>query len=139
MSQANLSTWRERGETVVAAINARDFDAIAEMPFVDPSFEFFSALSAVEGRSHVGASGLRDWAAEMDEVWDSFRIELTDLREAQDGRLVALYHVYGDARGSGVPLDTMTAQVWTLRNDKLWRNQSYTEPQAALEAVGLRE
>ena len=130
---------RQQAETLLSAINARDFDAVARTPWLDPEFEFHSALSATEGRHHVGAPGLREWAAEMDSVWADFRIELTDWREVPDGRILVLYRVRGRARGSGIPLDARTAQVWTLRDGRLWHNQSFADPAEAFEAVGLRE
>ncbi len=76
---------------------------------------------------------------EHDSVWANFRVEIVELRELDDGRAVVIYRVTGEGRGSGVPLDTRTGQVWTFRDGKLWRNQSYTDPQEALGAVGLSE
>ena len=139
MSRESVEMLREHAEALVRAINARDFEAIARLPLLHPEFEFHSALSAAEGRYHVGVAGLREWAQSMDSVWAEFRIELADLRELEDGRVLVIFRATGRARGSGMPLHTQTAQVWTWRDGKLGHIQSYTDPREALEAVGLRE
>lgn len=139
VSRGTGQALREQAESLVEALNARDFEAIARMPWLEPDFEFHSALSAIEGRHHLGASGLRDWAKDMDAVWLDFRVQITDLRELEDGRVVVIYRATGRGRGSGMPLDTQTAQIWSFRDGKLWHNQSFTDPAEALEAVGLRE
>ena len=130
---------REQAERIIEALNARDFEAIGRMPWMHPEFEFHSPLSGVEGEYHVGVAGLRDWGRSVDSVWEDLRAEILDLRELEDGRVLLIYRATGRARGSGMPLDTRTAQVWTRRDGKLWRNQSYTDPAEALTAVGLRE
>ncbi len=137
MSRDRMDTLREQGERLMEAINARDFDALARDPWFHPEFQFHSALSAAEGHYHVGVSGLREWAESMDSVWAEFHVTITDLRELQDGRLLVTYRATGKARGSGMPLDTQTAQVWSLRDGRLWHSQSYTDPREAFEAVGL--
>jgi hypothetical protein len=38
-----------------------------------------------------------------------------------------------------VPLDDLLGQVWTWRDDKVWRIVTYTDPRDALEAAGLSE
>ena len=126
---------------MVATINRRDFEALAKLAIIDPvEGEFVSALSTAEGsRAYVGIAGMREWAEDVDSVWADFRIEVEDVREINDGRVLVLYRATGMARTSGVPLDTRTGQVWTFRNGKIWRNESYSDPSEALEAVGLSE
>jgi hypothetical protein len=76
---------RRQAEALIAALNARDFDS-GVWRELDPEFEFHSALSAAEGEYHVGMDGMRSWAGSMDEMWEDFRIELTESRELDDGR-----------------------------------------------------
>ena len=140
MSQENVPSLRGQADKLIEALNRRDFDAIAALPIYDPDFQFASTLLATEGRdAYVGTSGLREWAEAVDSVWDDFRIEIDDLREVDGERAVVIYRVTGTARGSGVPLDTRTGQVWTIQDGKVSRNDSYSDPREALEAVGLRE
>lgn len=139
MSQQNAPLTREHVEALVRALNARDFGAITELPFWDPAVRFRSVIGAAEGDTYVGIEGIRSWAKNSDATWENFRVRLVDFRAASEDRFVVLYHATGVARTSGVPLDTHTAQVWTLREGKVVRNESYSDPREALEAVGLSE
>ena len=127
---------RVQVHAVMDAINARDFDALARMPFTS-DFEFRSVIAASEGRVYLGLDGLREWAATVDEVWESFRAEPVEFHEAGHDRAVVVFRATGRAKGSGVPLDVRTAQVWTWRNGQLWRNDAYSDPSEALKAMGL--
>jgi ketosteroid isomerase-like protein len=128
---------RDDAETLVAALNARDFAAIEALPSWNPEVEFRSALGTAEGEVYRGVAGLRRWAQAADETWADFRITLADFRKVSDEHFVVVYHLTGRARVSGIPLDTQTAQVWTVRNGKVWRNVAYTDPREAFAAVGL--
>jgi ketosteroid isomerase-like protein len=101
--------------------------------------EFLSALAKMEGETHVGIEGLRAWAAEIDAIFESFHIEIVDVRKAGQDRTVILYRNTGVARGSGIPIDLRTGQVWTWRDGRPWRNASFTDPTEALRAAGLSE
>ncbi len=140
MSQENVKkVTRDDAEILVAALNARDFAAIEAIPIWHPQVEFHSALAAAEGDVYRGICGLRQWAEAVDETWADFRLVIVDFRAVSHDEFVVMYQITGCARASGVPLDTQTAQVWSVRDGKLWRNVSYTDPREALEAVGLRE
>ena len=120
---------------VMDAINARDFDALASVPF-DEEFEFHSRISVSEGDTYRGMDGLREWAADVDEVFEDFHAAVTEVQAADD-RAVVVFHVTGRARGSGVPLDVRLAQVWTWREGKLWRNVAYSDREEAMRAAGV--
>jgi ketosteroid isomerase-like protein len=137
MSQEIVEVRREQFEAVMDALNARDFNSLAEL--LDPEVEFDSVLAAAEGKeAYAGIDGLRKWAEDVDAVWEDWHQEVVDFRDAGGDQAVAVLHTTGRARGSGVPLDTRTGNVlW--RHGKGWRNRSYSDPRAAFEAVGLRE
>ncbi len=80
---------------------------------------------------------MREYFRDVAAAWEEFRIELEDVREAGEQVLV-LWRVRARSR-SGVPLDQVTAQVWTWRDGMPWRNESFTDVAEALEAVGLGE
>jgi ketosteroid isomerase-like protein len=138
MSRGNVEVKREQFEASIDALNARDFDSLAE--FLDPEATIESVLAASEGKeAYTGIDGLRKWAAEVDAVWEDWRQEVLDFRDVGGDQVIAVIRVTGKARGSGVPLDSRTGNVLTWRHGKLWRNRTYSDPREALEAVGLRE
>jgi SnoaL-like domain len=79
MSQENRpQDGRELLETMLDALNARDFEALIEL--LDPAMELRSVLGASEGEVYTGIDGLRKWAAEVDAVWEDWHQEAVDYR-----------------------------------------------------------
>ena len=70
MSQENRpQDGRKLLETMLDALNARDFEALAEL--LDPAMEFRSVVGAAEGEAvYTGIDGLRKWAEEVD-AWNA--------------------------------------------------------------------
>ncbi len=131
MSQENVEVVKR----VQDAINQRDVETLREI--LHPHGEFRSALARAEGGVYRGVEGMRQYFGDVVAVWEDFRIELEDVREAGD-QLVVVWRATGTSR-AGVPLDQVIAQVWTWREGRLWRNESFTDVGEALEAAGLRE
>ena len=138
MSRETAEEMREQVEALVGALNARDFEAIGEMP-VHPDLEFHSVIAAAEGAIYHGVQGLREWGTAVDSTFDGFRSELLDLREVNDERALLVVRLTARAKASGVPIDTQVGQIWTWRNGKMWRNQVFSHPQDAFKAAGLQE
>jgi ketosteroid isomerase-like protein len=129
---------RKQLEATLDALNARDFESLTEL--LGPAVEFRSVLGATEGEAaYRGIDGLWKWAEEVDAIWEDWHQEVVDYREVGESQAVAVIRATGRARGSGVPLDTCTGNVLTRRQGKGWRNEAYSDPREALEAVGLRE
>src|SRR6478672_3111968 len=112
---------RAQVEAFVAALDARDFDALAAMPR-HPDLEFRSAFAVAEGGVYRGFEGFREWAANVDAVFEDFRSQLVDFRAADDERAVVIVKNTAKARASGVTLDERSGQVWTWRDGLVWRN-----------------
>jgi ketosteroid isomerase-like protein len=134
----SLDEMRTHAEALIAALNARDFDAIAASPWFDDSHaEFRSAIATSEGEVYRGVEGLRRWAANIDETWDDFRIEIVELHRLGDDRTLTVLNATGRAKASGVPLDLHTAQIWTWKDGVMVSNDSFTDIREAFEAAGL--
>lgn len=129
---------RAQTEAIFLALDARDFDALGDLPF-HPDMEFHSVFAAAEGGVYHGIEGLREWARDVDSTFDDFTVELIDFREVDHERAVVVARTAGKAKGSGLPVDVRLGQVWTWRNGLLWRNEVYSDMREAFAAVGLRE
>jgi ketosteroid isomerase-like protein len=130
---------REQAEAAIAALNARDFEAIGDMPF-HPDLELRSDLIALEGgATYHGIQGVRQWAPDVDSIFDGLHIELIDFQDVDPERAILIVRVTGLARTSGVPVDERRAQIWTWRNGKMWRNDAFADPREAFKAAGLSE
>ena len=133
---AGKELMRAQAAQLMAAINARDFDAAGELP-LEPESEFRSIIAASEGATYRGIEGLRQWARDVDAVWEDFRIETLELVPAGDDCAVLVMHLTGTARASGVPLDSTIGQVWHWREGRLWLNEAYADPRDAFAAAGI--
>jgi len=138
MSLENEEITREGFEALQAAMNARDFDTVAEL--VGPDVEFNSVVAAADGAgSYRGIDGLRKWAEDVDAVWEDWHQEVVDFRVVSKDRAVAITRATGRARASGVPLDARTGNVLTRTPDGRSQLRAYSDPHEAFEAVGLRD
>ena len=131
-----VSDKQRDAQAVIDALDARDFDALRELPF-DDEMEYRSAFAVAEGGTYRGVEGLRQWAADVDATWDRLRTELAEFHDVDDQHAVAIIRLTGIARASGIPLDVRVGQVWTWREGRMLRNVVYTDPNDAFRAVGL--
>jgi ketosteroid isomerase-like protein len=101
-----------------------------------PEIEFASVLG-ISGRAYLGHDGVRQYLDDVESAWDDWTVEVEQIVEADDGRVVIVMTMHARGRGSGASLAARTAHIWTLRDGKLLRNQAYREPEQALRDVGL--
>jgi len=88
--------------------------------------------------NYYGPEGVQRFLTEWLEVWDDYRMDLTKVVAAPDGRVLSLFRHRGRGRDSGVPMDIEMANIATLRDGKVVRLDNYSDPTEALEAAGLR-
>ena len=127
---------RELFEAFLRALNARDFDEIAAL--TGPDVAFRSLFAAADGAEpYTGVEGLRRSAEQVDSIWKDWHQELVDFRQVDDARAVIVLRATGTAKASGVPLDTLTGNVLTWRDDEGWEMVAYADPRKAFAAVGM--
>jgi ketosteroid isomerase-like protein len=101
--------------------------------------EFHSVLAASEGRVFRGRQGIRDYFAAIDAAFGDWQPEIEELIDAGDDRVVALIHVSGRGKASGIPLHQRVGQIVTVRENRICFIDSYFNQSEALAAAGLRE
>lgn len=130
LSSQNLETVRR----VAAAFNAGDVDGF--VAGLDPHVELHSLRAQLEGKPYRGHAGARKMFIDFDEDWEELRIEIDELRDA-DEEVVALCHLRSRGRASRVDLDVPVGFVWRLRAGKVVYGKIYSEQADALRAAGL--
>ena len=100
-----------------------------------PEVEIFSRFQPTPYR---GADGLQRWTQEIDEQFQTWKIEVDECRDGGN-RVVVLSHIHLQGHGSGVELDQPAGAIIDVEEGKLRRVQLFAAPEAALEAAGLRE
>ena len=88
--------------------------------------------------AYRGHDGVRQWAAEVWEVFSEVHHELEEIIEVGDGEtVVSVQRTQGLMRHTQLPVDLLWAAVWTVRDGKALRGQGYMTRAEALEAAGM--
>jgi ketosteroid isomerase-like protein len=103
---------------------------------MDPEAEWDWLFSpeTFRGRDHL-LRAAADWI----ETVDGWQIEIEELIDGTDGRVVVVVRVVARGRGSGAPVYQRVFSVITVRDGKVARIHDHTERAKALEAAGLSE
>jgi ketosteroid isomerase-like protein len=133
MSQENVELVR----LAVDATNRRDLATLDAI--WSEEGEFHSTFAASEGRVFRGRQGIRDYFDTLGDVFDDMRIEIEEITDVGEDRLVVELRVSGRGKGSGVNVEQRNGQVWTIVDSKVARIDSYMNSTDAFEAVGLSE
>ena len=138
MSREDEPDLKKLAASVIEALNRHDSDALLALSH--PDYELQSRLAAVESGSYRGPQGFQSYFRDLDEGFADAQWELREVIEATPGHEVVLVLRFA-ARGreSGVPVDLLTAMVWTFRDGEIWRSTTYPSKAEALEAAGLSE
>ena len=106
---------------------------------IDPEVEWSPAIiGSAEGHGYRGHDGVRRWAHDMTDAWESFHVQATELRDIGE-RVLVMVQTSARGRASGAVLERPVAHVWTFRDGRVVRMRSYEREEDALEAVGLSE
>jgi ketosteroid isomerase-like protein len=89
-----------------------------------------------EDQVYEGVEGAEEFLREWVAAWDDWELHVEALHDAGD-KVLAVVRQHGRSRASGLPVDMSFAQVWTLRDGKETRMDMYSDPNEALQALGL--
>jgi len=95
-------------------------------------------VPAEEGPSY-GIDAIRDNFEHWKGAWDELEVEVEDVIEVGEDRVLLTAHHRGRGRGSGIEVDTRLYSIYTLREGKVLRTDEYADRAEALEAAGLEE
>jgi ketosteroid isomerase-like protein len=136
MSQENVELLRRITET----FNRGDVEGALALIDAPPEFEFMPSGVFVPDLAGVqrGPEGMRRSAEVFWGEFDNPHFELHELVDAGD-QVVAWATLRGRGKQSGAEVSWDVWGVWTVRDGRMVRFQTFTDRKAALEAVGLRE
>jgi uncharacterized protein len=132
MSQENVEIVRRLFE----AFNRHDLKALAELSHEDLEFASVVTVEAEEV-TFRGPDTWTSYFAAMDLTWHDWRADDFQVLDAGDDRVVCLFRIAGRGKQSGVPVERAVGVAYRIRQRKVWRMRSYSNPADALEAVGL--
>jgi ketosteroid isomerase-like protein len=134
MSQQNVEIVRRAFESW----NSGEFGAfVRRFGHEDVELHIVGGLSGLVGETFAGHSGVtRFWRDIVGTL--GLQIEVEAVHDV-DERVAVVLAQEGRGEESGAPITLRIGQVWTFREGKVIRVDSYYTPDEALEAVGLRE
>jgi ketosteroid isomerase-like protein len=110
---------------VYAAVNARDREAITALS--DPDI-----VVATTVETYRGPDALLGWMDEGDDAFDEFVVELLEVEELA-GHVVVSLRQRGRGKASGAEVDLRFTHVWTLRDGRAIRLQSFARRDDAVD------
>ena len=123
-----------------AAINERDFDALATPTDPDYVLDFSRSIGPQRG-VYRGHAEIARFQASTDEAFERF--ELTPIRfvVGPGGQIASRHRLSAKGRSSGLELERVpdVAILWELRDGKIIKATLYQHANEALEAAGLPE
>jgi ketosteroid isomerase-like protein len=136
MPQGNVEVVRSLFE----AVNRRDYASAVE--YVHPEAEICPGIAGLDtagpgsGSRLCGRDELRQYLE--DDTWETATVELEEVTETLDGRVVAVerWHMRGR---DGIEIDANCTDVYSFREGLIVRGDGFRDKAKALEAVGLSE
>ncbi len=92
--------------------------------------------SPIPGPYH-GHDGLRRWWEDFAEVLEGVRLELKEVIDLDEERVVTAQHVVGRFRLTGIEVDGPFGSIVTVRDRKIFSAIGYASPGRAKRAAGL--
>ncbi|HEX6653613.1 MAG TPA: nuclear transport factor 2 family protein [Thermoleophilaceae bacterium] len=102
---------------------------------LDEDFEWEATDYLDEGVRRGPDSVIRFFREWLD-VWDDLEVEW-ELEELDPERALAVVHMRGRSRGSGVPGEMHFGQIWETRGGRFKRMRMFTDVEQARRAAGL--
>jgi ketosteroid isomerase-like protein len=136
MSQENVETI----SAMFAIVNERGVGAATEAfgDLLAPDFALEEAAGLPDPEAYTGREAFIENMAKLEESFEELRmepVEIVDLGE----KVIVLVSMSGRGQGSGVPVETTFAQLWSLRDGKAVSLRDFATKTEALEAVGLSD
>jgi ketosteroid isomerase-like protein len=113
-------------------------DRAASRAFMDPAIVLDMSGSDIPERGvYEGLAGIERFAASWNEAWESYGLEVKHVIEVPPDRVLTLVEEFGRSN-SGVELEgQQTADLYTLRDERIVRVYEFPTWTAALDALGL--
>jgi len=110
----------------------------AAMEFFHPEVEWEDLDALPDAGSYKGQEEFREAVSRFYAAWDDLSFTPEDFIDAGEAVVVA-HRWRGTGKSSRTPIDTLTWNVFTLRDDKIIQRRAFQHREEALEAAGLSE
>jgi len=112
------------------AFNQRDAETIVALCSEQMEFVAVTAEEAGRESPYRGRDGLRDYLADVEQIWEELLITPSQV-ERRGERLLVVGRVYVRSRELGIR-DMPVAWIWVLREGSFVRGEVFVDPDAAV-------
>jgi ketosteroid isomerase-like protein len=105
----------------------------------DPDVTIVNAAGWVIEAEYHGHEGVRRWWADLDDAFVDFGLELDEVIELDEERVLTTQRMVGHFRATGIPTDAQWASILTVRDGRVVRAEGYLSKRRAMRAAGLSE
>jgi uncharacterized protein len=110
----------------------------AAMEFFDPEVEWEDLNALPDAGIYRGREELREAVKSFYAAWDDLSFTPEEFIDAGEAVVVA-HRWRGTGKASGTPINTLTWNVFTLRDGRIIQRRAFQHREQALEAAGLSE
>ena len=115
-----------------------ELDRRLRLDLCDERIEIRNPAEFPAADEYHGHEGVRQWAADVWEVFSEMHHELEEIIEADDGERSSAFSARTDSCVTpSFRWTSVWAAVWTIRDGKAVRSQGYMTKAEALEAAGV--
>ena len=130
MSEENVEIVRG----IYASVARGEFETAYSS--VHPEIEFHTYAQSPEAGIYHGKEAFREYNETLFAQFESLRIEVEELIDADD-RVIVVSTQHAVPKGGRQEIDVHMAELWTVRDSLLAERRSYSTKGEALEAAGL--
>ena len=134
MSQAKVDLIRR----VFASITRGDLDAALEETDDDFELDYSNSIGPLKG-VYRGREEVRKFWASFIDAFERLSWDAEEIIDVDELRVIVINHTRMRGRGSGVDVEAVGAQLWTISDGKARRMKLFQSKADALEAAGLSE
>lgn len=134
MSQENVEIVRR----VFEAVSRRDVDAALASAADEFVIDWSNSIGPAKG-IYRGKERVREFSTAFLEAFEYVQWHPEEIVDVDESRVIVVNHARVRGRGSGVEVDAVGAQLWTISGGKARSMKLYQSKAEALEAAGLRE
>jgi ketosteroid isomerase-like protein len=129
MSRENVEIVRQMWDAFLGD------DPGSGLSFCDPEIEW-DGTNLPDGKVARGHEAIVEHAMGWAEMWDDWRMQPEQFIDGRGDQVVVLFRETGRSE-SGLQMDERHAELYTLRDGKVVYRKGFSDPDEALEAVGL--
>jgi ketosteroid isomerase-like protein len=141
MSQENVEIVRRGYETMTRVLAEWPSELPDLSEFLDPEIEWRGPREFPDlAEPRYGHEGVLSYIGTLFEALEEYRMVPEEFIDAGPDRVLVFSREGGRGKGSGAEVFTQpTAHLWTIRDGRAIRMQSYWERPDALKAAGIEE